>query len=129
MRKAQTKRWIFIGMLAAGTVGYYFFTRDRVIPVGVPMPNLIAGSMSQIAAENLLKSVGASAQIEERAGEITVHVSAAGFPERRDGQLAWAQQYARADEIVQGKKRIINFSDPGGVRFARADDKGVVMTR
>jgi hypothetical protein len=129
MRKAQTKRWIFIGFLAVGTGAYYFVTRDRVIPVGVAMPNLIAGSMSQIAAEGLLKRINATAQIEERAGEITIHVPASGFPERRDGQLAWAQQYARADEVVQGKKRIINFSDPGGLRFARSDDKGVVMTR
>ncbi len=129
MRRAQTKRWVFIGVLAAFTVGYYFITRDRVIPVGVPMPNLIAGPMSQINAEGLLKSVNATAQIEERAGELTVHVPAALFPERRDGQLAWAQQYARADEVVEGKRRIINFSDPGGIRFARSDEKGVVMTR
>ena len=128
MRKAQTKRWIFIGLLAAGTVVYWFVTRDRVIPVGVPMPNLIAGAMTPFTAQGILRTIPAT-QIEERAGEITVHVPAQNFPERRDGQLAWAQQYARADEIVQGKRRIINFSDPGGVRFARSDEKGVVMTR
>ena len=93
------------------------------------MPNLIAGGMSQVGAEALLNRINPTAQIEERGGEITVHVPAVSFPERRDGQLAFAQQYARADEIVQGKKRIINFNDPTGVRFARSDDKGVVMTR
>jgi hypothetical protein len=129
MRRSQTKRWVFIGFLAVFTAGYYFATRDRVIPVGEPMPNLIAGSMSQINAEGILKSVSGPGQLEETAGEVTVHVPAKLFPERRDGQLAWAQQYARADEIVQHRRRIINFSDPAGVRFARSDEKGVVMTR
>jgi hypothetical protein len=52
------------------------------------------------------------------------------FPERREGQLALAQQYARADAIVRGRKRAISFLDPDGSLFARADPaKGVAMTR
>jgi hypothetical protein len=129
-RRSRAKRWGAIGLLAAFTGGYYFIARDRVIPVGVAIPNLIAGPMSPLAAAGILTTVNGTAQVEERDGELTVRASAATFPERRDGQLAFAQQYARADEIVQGHKRAISFLDPGGNRFARADpEKGVVMTR
>jgi hypothetical protein len=65
-----------------------------------------------------------------RNGELTVRVSAGAFPQKREGQLALAQQYSRADEIVEGRKRAINFLDPDGNRFARSDpEKGVAMTR
>ena len=129
-RRSLAKRWGVIGLLAAFTAGYYFMTRDRVIPVGVAIPNLIAGPMTPLAATGILTRVNDAAQVELRNGELTVRVVAATFPERRDGQLAFAQQYARADEMVQGHKRAITFLDPAGNRFARADpEKGVVMTR
>ena len=129
-RRSRAKRWGVIGLLAAFTAGYYFMTRDRVIPVGVAIPNLIAGPMTPLAATGILQRVNDAAQVELRGGELTVRVVAATFPERRDGQLAFAQQYARADEMVEGRKRAISFLDPAGNRFARADpQKGVVMTR
>ncbi len=129
-RRSRAKRWGVIGLLAACTVGYYLLSRERVIPVGVAIPNLIAGPMSPGVATGILKTVNGAAQVEVRDGELTVRIAAATFPERRDGQLALAQQYARADEIVRGRKRAISFLDPGGNRFARADpEKGVVMTR
>jgi len=129
-RRSRAKRWGVIGLLAAFTAGYYFMTRDRAIPVGVAIPNLIAGPMTPLAATGILKTVNDAAPVELRDGELTVRVAAATFPARRDGQLAFAQQYARADEMVQGRKRAISFLDPAGNRFARADpQKGVVMTR
>ncbi len=129
-KRSRAKRWGVIGFLAAFTAGFYFFTRDPVIPVGVALPNLIAGPMSPLAAKGIVARVNAVSQIETRDGELVVHVGATIFPERRDGQLAFAQQYARADEIVEGKKRAIGFLDPLGNRFAKADpDKGVVMVR
>lgn len=128
-KRSRTIRWVVIGVLAAGTAVFYFVARDKPIPVGVALPNLIAASMSPIEAANLLRTVNGTAQVEERGGELVVRVSN-GFPERRDGQLAFAQQYTRADEIVQGKKRAISFLDPGGKSFAKADPaKGVAMTR
>jgi hypothetical protein len=129
-RRSRAKRWSFIGALAAITVGTYFATREQVIPVGVAIPNLIAGPMSQGDANGILKTVNGSAQVEEKDGELTVKIPAATFPERRIGQLALAQQYARAVEITSGRKRAIIFLDPAGVRFARADSvKGVTMSR
>jgi hypothetical protein len=129
-QRARTRRWVAIGVLAVFTVGFYFATRDRVIPVGVALPNLIAAPMSAGEAGRVLQRVNGTAQVDVRNGAVTVRVSAATFPERRDGQLAFAQQYARADELVQGHKRPITFLDPGGSEFAKADpDKGVLMTR
>jgi hypothetical protein len=129
-RRSRVKRWAGIGLLAAFTGVYYLMTRDRVIPVGVAIPNLIAGPMSQIAATGLIQRVNGTAQVVVRDSELTVRIAAATFPARRDGQLAFAQEYARADEIVQGHKRAITFLDPDGNRFAKADpEKGVMMTR
>jgi hypothetical protein len=129
-RRSRAKRWGAIGLLAAITVGYYLMGRERVIPVGVAVPNLIAAPMSPLEANGILKSVNGAAQVEVRDGELTVRISAATFPERREGQLALAQQYSRADEIVHGRKRAISFLDADGNRFARADpEKGVAMTR
>ena len=119
-----------IGLLAVVTAGYCFATRERVIPVGVAVPNLIVAPMSPGEAARTLKTVNGTAQVEVREGELTVRISAPAFPQKREGQLALAQQYTRADEIVEGRKRAINFLDPDGNRFARSDpEKGVAMTR
>jgi hypothetical protein len=119
-----------IGVFVAFVLGYYIMGRERTIPAGVVLPNLIARPMSPNVAAATLNAINGTARVEERDGELTVRISAATFPERRDGQLALAQQYARADEIVRGRKRAISFLDPGGNRFARADpEKGVAMTR
>ncbi len=129
-RLTPAQRWGMIGLLAVATAGYYFATRDRVIPVGVAVPNLIAAPMSPAEAAGTLKTVNETAQLEVRNGELSVRMSPAAFPQKREGQLALAQQYARADEIVEGRKRAINFLDPDGNRFARSDPaNGVAMTR
>lgn len=129
-RLAPAQRWGVIGLLAVVTVGYYFATRERVIPVGVAIPNLIAAPMSPSEAAGTLRTVNETAQVELRNGEVSVRIAAAAFPQKREGQIALAQQYARADEIVEGRKRPINFLDPDGNRFARSDpEKGVVLTR
>lgn len=129
-RRPRTMRWGAIGLLVAFTAWYFIAGRERAIPVGVVMPNLIAASMTTIEAASTVNAVNRTAQVEVRNGELFVRVATAMFPERRDGQLTFAQQYSRADEIVQGRKRAISFLDPGGSRFARADPgKGVALTR
>ena len=119
-----------VGLLAVFAVGYCYVGRERSIPVGVVLPNLIAAAMSPNEASGFLKTVNETAQVEVRDGELNVRIAAATFPERREGQLSLAQQYARADAIVLGRKRAISFLDPTGNRFARADPAtGVSMTR
>lgn len=129
-RLLPAQRWGIISLLAVLTVGYYFATRERVIPVGVVIPNLITAPMTPSEAAGTLKTVNRTAQVEVRDGELFVRITSAGFPQKREGQLTLAQQYARADELVEGRKRAINFLDPDGNRFARSDpEKGVAMTR
>lgn len=129
-RVTPAQRWVFIGLLAVLTFGYYFGTRERVIPVGVAIPNLIDAPMSPAEAAGTLRTININSQVEVRDGELSVRIAPAAFPQKREGQLALAQQYARADEIVEGRKRAINFLDPDGNRFARSDpEKGVAMTR
>lgn len=129
-RRSRIASWSVIGLLAALTAGFYIVERDRDIPVGVAMPNLISRPMTPIEATNILKAINGSAQVEVRGGDLIVRIAAATYPERRDGQLALAQQYTRADAIIQGRRRKISFFDPGGISFASADpDKGVTLTR
>lgn len=129
-RRSRAKRWGAIGLLTVFVLGYYFVGRERSIPVGEVLPNLIAAPMSRAEAAATLNATNGTAQVEERDGGLIVRIAAATFPQRRDGQLALAQQYARADEVVLGRKRSISFLDPDGNQFARADpEKGVMMTR
>jgi hypothetical protein len=123
-------RGILIGVVAVVGLIFYMTTREKSIPVGKVLPNLIAVPMSAAEAASLVASIGASAQVEARGDALTLKVPAAMFPQRREGQLAFAQQYARADEIVSGKKRTITFVDPDGSPFAKAEPGvGVMMTR
>lgn len=127
---SRGKRWAAIGVLAAFTAGFYFVERDPRIPAGVAVPNMITIPMTPLEASGMLTVVNRSAHVEVHDGELTVQIPEKTFPERRAGQLALAQQYARADEIVQGHRRAITFLDPNGRRFAHADpEKGVVLTR
>jgi hypothetical protein len=132
-RKQLLRKWGAIGVLAVTVVlavGYFVGTRERVIPVGVAMPNLITRLMTPVEATGMLSEVRATAQVDVRNGQVTVRLTAALIPERRDGQLAFAQRYARADEIVEGRKRPISFRDTEGNEFARSvPAQGVMMTR
>jgi hypothetical protein len=127
---SRAKRWWAIGLFAAFALGYYVVRRGGDIPVGVAIENVFAGPMSRNEATSTLNALNGSAQVEVRDGELTVRIAAGKFPEQREGQLAFAQQYARADAIIQGRKRAISFLDPDGSPFARADPAtGVSMSR
>jgi hypothetical protein len=129
-RRATMMRWGAVGLVVVLVVGYFVLKGEKDIPVGVVLPNLITGPMSQSDATRILNSINGTAKLEVQDGELLVRIPTAAFPEHREGQLALAQQYARADEIIEGRKRAINFLDAAGGRFARADpQKGVSMTR
>ena len=116
-------------LIVALAVWYFLFAGERTIPVGVVMPNFVAAPMSRSQAEAFLSRVKETATIETRSGDVTVRFPGKNWPERRDGQLALAQQFARADETVEGRKRTIAFHDPDGNLYAKADAKGVVLVR
>ena len=129
-RQSRVVLWGFVAVLTALTAGYLYAGRERAVPAGVVLPNFLAAPMSPIEATNTISAVNSAAQVEERNGELNVRVAAVMFPVKRAGQLALAQQYARADEMIEGRKRAIRFLDAAGSSFAKADpEKGVAMTR
>jgi hypothetical protein len=69
----------------------------------------------------LIKRTRETALVDMQADEVYVSYPAATFPLLPEGQIALAQQFARADEIVEGKKRRIFFHNPSGKVFAQSD--------
>jgi hypothetical protein len=122
-------RWGLLGVIVLFGGWYFLFGRERAIPTGVVVADLVAAPVSRGEAEALLRRVKAEATVEERGGELTVSFPAALWPERRAGQLAAAQQYARAVEVVEGRRRNISFFDPSGTLYAKATAEGVVMVK
>ncbi len=110
-------------------VWYFVIAGERRIPVGVVIPNIVNAPMPRMQAEAFLKRINATAKSEVVGDVLVVTFTAAMWPEHREGQIALAQQYARADEIIEGKKRKIDFHDPLGVLTARADLTGVMMVK
>ena len=122
-------RWGLPALIVVFGVWYFAFNGERKIPVGVVMPNMVVSPMSRGEAESVLRRLNATSTIAMRGGAMTVTFPKAIWPEHRDGQLALAQQYARADEIVSGSKRSILFHDPDGTPYAKASEAGVLMVR
>ncbi|MBM3907240.1 MAG: hypothetical protein FJ363_04070 [Gemmatimonadetes bacterium] len=122
-------RWGLLGVLLASGIWFGFAGREREIPAGEVIENLVAAPMSAGEAEALVRRVRQEAKVETRGEELAVTFPAALWPQQRAGQLAAAQQFARAIEIVEGRKRTISFYDPSGSLYAKADAAGVVMVR
>ena len=116
-------------VIVAFAAWYFLLTGEKKLPTGVVLPYIIAAPMTPTEAQGLLARMTQSAKIETRDGAIAVTFPAAMWPERHDGQLALAQQYARADSLVNGSRRAISFYDPSGNLYAKADAAGVVLTR
>lgn len=122
-------KWGVVGLIAVFAVGYFFLGRERSIPTGVVLANVVASPMSSGEAAALVKRIKQTAKVETRGTELVVTFPEAIWPQQRAGQLAAAQQYFRAVEIVEGKRRNISFYEPSGALYAKADAAGVVMTR
>jgi hypothetical protein len=122
-------KWGVPALIVVFGVWYAFFSGERRIPVGVVMPNMVVAPMVPAQAEAFLRRMKATAKVEVRGTEVYVTFPAENFPVHRDGQLGLAQQFARADELVEGHKRVITFSDGAGNVFAKASASGVVMVR
>ncbi|MDH5233636.1 MAG: hypothetical protein OEW77_01675 [Gemmatimonadota bacterium] len=131
MRQSPIVRWSGLGILVV-LVAWYVTTRPgaRVTaPPGEVPANIISAPMSREEAIALIKQTRERALVEEQAGEVFVSYAANVFPAQIEGQLALAQQFARADEIVEGRKRRMIFYDPRGRIFARSDGvRGVSLT-
>jgi hypothetical protein len=116
-------------LVVAFSVWYFVIAADRRIPAGVVIPNIVNAPMPAVQAEAFLARVNVSAKVETKSDELIVSIPLTMWPEKREGQIALAQQYARATEITTGKPHKISFLDPMGVAFAKADEHGVMMVR
>jgi hypothetical protein len=97
---------------------------------GTVPSDIIATPMQREEALAVIKQTRGTAIVDVQQDEVFVTYSAATFPVREEGQLALAQQFARADEIVEGRKRRIYFYNPNGKQYAQADGvRGVVVVR
>lgn len=85
-------------------------------------------TMSLTEAQAVLRQTREVALVESQADEVFVSYRAATFPLREEGQLALAERYAEADQVVEERRRRIYFYNPNGRVFAQSDPvKGVVV--
>jgi hypothetical protein len=129
-RQSPMVRWTGAGIFLV--LGIWMFTGsdEPVFEAGSVPSNIIASPMQQEEAVALIKRTRETALVDESSDEVYVSYPAASFPLRADGQIALAQQFARADEIVNGRKRRIFFYNPNGKVFAQADPvRGVTVVR
>lgn len=100
------------------------------LETGVVQSDVIATPIQRDEALAVIKQTRETAVVDIQQDEVFVSYPAATFPVMEAGQLALVQQFASADEIVEGRKRRIYFYNPNGKLFAQADGvRGVVLVR
>lgn len=121
-RQSPIVRWSGLGILVVGMLWYLTGDDPRLTaPPGEVPANIITAPMQRDEAIALVKQTRDQALVEMQSDEVFVTYDARVFPEQLEGRLALAQQFTRADEIVEGRKRRIFFSDPNGRVFAQSD--------
>jgi hypothetical protein len=121
-RQSPTVRWSATGIVVVGLLWSFTggeatpTTRVVTAPAGVDAP-----VMTREEAAAIIKRTRESALVEEQADEVSVSYPAATFPVQPEGQVMLAMQFARADEVVNGRKRRIFFHLPSGRMFAQSD--------
>lgn len=131
MRQSPVVRWSGLGILVVAVLWTLSLGNQpkQLVPGSVPS-NIIASAMERGEAIALVKRTRETALVETQADEVMVSYPAATFPILPEGQFALAQQFARADEIVEGRKRRIFFYNPSGRMFAHSDGvTGVTVAR
>ena len=93
---------------------------------GVTVPKMTPDA--KVQAESLVAATAQRATVEQSGEELVVTYAVTGFPAAESEQLALAESYARADALVQGRRRTIYFYTPQGRVFAKSDSVvGVVL--
>jgi hypothetical protein len=130
MRQTPLVRWSGAGIVVIVILWMFSGPSDPRLQVGVVQSDIIASPIEREEALAIIKQTRENALVDIQADEVFVSYPAATFPVRGEGQLALAQQFARADEVVEGRKRRIFFYNPNGKLFAQTDGAaGVVLTR
>lgn len=87
---------------------------------GEPVP-VDTSPMTPEEARALIATTRERALVETQADEVYVSYSAGAFPVDQEGQLALVRRFARADEVLEGRRRRIFFYGPNGRMFAQSD--------
>ena len=122
MKQSAVVRFTSVGIAVVLLV--WLFTggeQAKTFEVGSVPSNIIATPMQRAEAIALLKRTRETALVDMQSDEVFVSYPAATFPLLEEGQIALAQQFARADEIMEGRKRRIFFYNPSGRIFAQSD--------
>ena len=123
MRQSPIVRWSGLGIIVMILVWNLADSRSARVtsPPGTVPANIITAEMSRDEAIALIKQTREQAVVESNADELFVSYAAATFPVQPEGQLALVQQFTRADELIESRKRRITFYDPQGRVFAKSD--------
>lgn len=123
MRQTPVVRWSVAGIAAVFVIWMIVGggNGEKTYAGGSVPSNIIATPMQREEAIALVKYTRETALVDTQADEVFVSYPAATFPLLEEGQVALAQQFARADEIVEGRKRRIFFYNPSGRIFAQSD--------
>lgn len=130
-RQSPIVKWSGFGIIVVSLI---WALSDRAptvtAPPGEVPANIITAPMSRDEALALVKQTREQALVEYQSDEVFVSYGATTYPTQVEGQLALVQQFTRADEIVEGRKRRIFFYDPQGRIFAQSDGiLGVKLVR
>jgi len=129
MRQSLVVRWAGAAILVVALL-WALTGRERTFEAGVAYSDIIATPIEREEAVALLRQTRETALVDIQQDEVFVSYPAATFPTREEGQLALVQQFAKSDEIVEGRKRRIFFYNPNGKLFAQSDAaRGVVLVR
>lgn len=115
-------RWSSAGIAVVALL--WAFSGGGEAAPAAPAPVAAASTgpaMTREEAASLVKHTRETALVEEQNDEITVSYPAATFPVQPEGQVMLAMQFARADEVLVGRKRRIFFHGPSGRMFAQSD--------
>ena len=130
MRQTPVVRWTGAAILVLLLFWLLTSGGEPQFEAGVVQSEIIASPLQREEALAIIRSTRETALVDIQADEVFVSYPAATFPVREEGQLALVQQFTRADEIVEGRKRRIFFYNPNGKLFAQADGiRGVVLVR
>lgn len=121
MKQTPIVRWSGLGIIILSLLWITSGDGKPELKPGTVPSNIIPSEMMREEAIALMKRTRETALVEMQADEVSVSYPSATWPKEREGQIALAQQFARADEIIEGKKRRIVFHDPSGNVYARAD--------
>lgn len=128
MRQTPIVRWTGLGIIL---VLLFWAFSDPATPPTAPAGTPVAfdtAPMTPAEAQAIIQRTRQTALVEANGDEVFVSYHAATFPVRPEGQVELVRQFARADEVLSGRRRKVFFYEPSGRMYARADPVSGIVT-